>query len=248
MQKVALVTGAARGLGRAITKDLANRGYYVVINYNNSYDMAESLKRELADEGFSSMTIKADISKENEVKSMIDKIRQELGAIDILVNNAGIARDNFFDDKTVDEFKEVLNVNVIGTYLVSKYVGKLMYDNRKGKIINIASNNATNKGHPMCIDYDASKAGVITLTKDLAIQFAPYVNVNALAPGWIETDMSSIDDVDMEKEFMREESQKILLNRFAKPEEIAKVVSFLASDDASYINGAIINVDGGVNG
>ena len=176
---------------------------------------------------------------------MIDKIRQELGTIDILVNNAGIARDNFFDDKTVDEFKEVLNVNVIGTYLVSKYVGKLMYDNRKGKIINIASNNATKKGHPMCIDYDASKAGVITLTKDLAIQFAPYVNVNALAPGWIETDMSSIDDVDMEKEFMREESQKILLGRFARPEEVAKVVSFLASDDANYINGAIINVDGG---
>lgn len=245
MQKVALITGASRGLGRAITRDLASKDYYVVINYNHSYDMAISLKKELDDKGFSSMIVKADISNEEEVKAMVDKIKKELGTIDVLVNNAGIARDNFFSSKTVDEFREVLNVNLIGTYLVSKYVGLIMYNNQKGKIINISSNNATNKGHPMCIDYDASKAGIVALTKDLAIEFAPYVNVNALAPGWIETDMSSIDDVEMEKEFIVAESQKILLGRFAKAEEIAKVVSFLASDDASYINGAIINVDGG---
>lgn len=243
--KVALITGASRGLGRTIARLLANSGYNVVINYNHSYNQALSLKQELDNQGLSSLMIKADVSNEIEVKNMIDTIIDKFGTIDVLVNNAGIARDNFFDDKTIDEFKEVLNVNLIGTYLVSKYVGRIMYNNCQGKIINITSNNATNKGHPMCIDYDASKAGVIALTKDLAIEFAPYVNVNAIAPGWIETDMSSIEDVDMEKEFVFEESQKILLGRFAKPEEVASVVKFLASDDANYINGTIINVDGG---
>lgn len=245
MKKVALVTGSSRGLGRAIAKELASKDYYVVINYNSNYEMATSLKQELDAEGFSSMIIKADVSNEEEVKNMVNTIINKLGTIDVLVNNAGIARDNFFDEKTVEEFKEVLNVNLIGTYLVSKYVGNMMYEQKKGKIINVSSNNATKNGHPMCIDYDASKAGVIALTKDLAIQFAPYVNVNAIAPGWIETDMSSIKDEEMEKEFIIEESKNILLGRFAKAEEIAKVVSFLASDAASYINGTVLNVDGG---
>ena len=241
--KVVLVTGSSRGLGREIIKEFANKGCKVVINYNNSYNEALSLKKELI--GIDSLLIKCDVSNEDEVKNMINEIVDNFGTIDILVNNAGIARDNFFNEKTLKEFKEVIDVNLIGTYLVSKYVGNIMYKNKTGKIINIASNNPLTKGHPMCIDYDASKAGVIAMTKDLAIQFAPYINVNAVAPGWVKTDMSKIDDKEMEEEFIKEESKSILLGRFAEANEIAKVVTFLASDDANYINGAIINVDGG---
>ena len=241
--KVVLVTGSSRGLGREIIKEFANKGCKVVINYNNSYNEALSLKKELI--GIDSLLIKCDVSNEDEVKNMINEIVDNFGTIDILVNNAGIARDNFFNEKTLKEFKEVIDVNLIGTYLVSKYVGNIMYKNKTGKIINIASNNPLTKGHPMCIDYDASKAGVIAMTKDLAIQFAPYINVNAVAPGWIKTDMSKIDDKEMEEEFIKEESKSILLGRFAEVSEIAKVVTFLASDDASYINGSTINVDGG---
>lgn len=241
--KVVLVTGSSRGLGREIIREFANKGCKVVINYNNSYEDALLLQKELIE--IDSLLIKCDISNEDEVKSMINKIINEFGTIDILVNNAGIAKDNFFEDKTLKDFKEVIDVNLIGTYLVSKYVGKIMYENKIGKIVNIASNNPLTKGHPMCIDYDASKAGVIAMTKDLAIQFAPYINVNAVAPGWIKTDMSKIEDEEMEEEFIKEESKHILLGRFAEANEVAKVVTFLASDDASYINGAIISVDGG---
>lgn len=243
--KVALVTGSSRGLGREIAKDLASKGCKVVINYNHSYDDALTLQKELNDSHVDSLLIKCDVSNEEEVKMMINNIINKFGTIDILVNNAGIARDNFFEEKSLKEFKEVIDVNLIGTYLVSKYVGKIMYENKTGKIINIASNNPLTKGHPMCIDYDASKAGVIAVTKDLAMQFAPYINVNVIAPGWIRTDMSKIDDYEMEEEFVKEESKNILLGRFADAKEIAKVVSFLASDDASYINGAVIKVDGG---
>ena len=243
--KVALVTGSSRGLGREIAKDLASKGCKVVINYNHSYDDALTLQKELNDSHVDTLLIKCDVSNEEEVKMMINNIINKFGTIDILVNNAGIARDNFFEEKSLKEFKEVIDVNLIGTYLVSKYVGKIMYENKTGKIINIASNNPLTKGHPMCIDYDASKAGVIAVTKDLAMQFAPYINVNVIAPGWIRTDMSKIDDYEMEEEFVKEESKNILLGRFADASEIAKVVSFLASDDASYINGAVIKVDGG---
>lgn len=241
--KVVLVTGSSRGLGREIIKEFASEGCKVVINYNSSYEDALSLQNELINT--ESLLIKCDVSNEEEVKSMVNEIIKKLGTIDILVNNAGIARDNFFEEKTLKEFKEVIDVNLIGTYLVSKYVGKIMYEKESGKIINIASNNPLTKGHPMCIDYDASKAGVIALTKDLAIQYAPYVNVNAVAPGWIKTDMSKIEDKEMEEEFIKEESKNILVGRFAEANEIAKVVKFLASNDASYINSAIINVDGG---
>ena len=231
--KVVLVTGSSRGLGREIIKEFASEGCKVVINYNSSYEDALTLQNELSNT--ESFLIKCDVSNEEEVKSMVNEVIKKLGTIDILVNNAGIARDNFFEEKTLKEFKEVIDVNLIGTYLVSKYVGKIMYENKSGKIINIASNNPLTKGHPMCIDYDASKA----------IQYAPYVNVNAVAPGWIKTDMSKIEDKEMEEEFIKEESKNILIGRFAEANEIAKVVKFLASDDASYINSAIINVDGG---
>ena len=124
---------------------------------------------------------------------------------------------------------------------MSKYIGELMYENKNGSIINISSTNAIDTYYPMSLDYDASKAGVISLTKNLAVQYAPYVRVNTVAPGWTMTEMN----VNLDEEFINNENKKILLNRFAKPEEIANVIMFLASDKASYINSAVIRVDGG---
>lgn len=189
------------------------------------------------------LVIKADVSNEEEVKNMIQEIIDKFGRIDVLVNNAGIAIDKEFADRTVEDWKKTLEVNTIGTFLVSKYASKSMLENKSGKIINVSSTNGINTLFPTSIDYDASKAAMINLTKNLAIQFAPYINVNSVAPGWVNTEMNK----ELPKELIREESEKIYKKRFAQPEEIAKVIFFLASEDAEYINGTVIKVDGGCN-
>lgn len=189
------------------------------------------------------LVIKADVSNEEEVKNMIQEIIDKFGRIDVLVNNAGIAIDKEFEDRTVEDWKKTLEVNTIGTFLVSKYASKSMLENKSGKIINVSSTNGINTLFPTSIDYDASKAAMINLTKNLAIQFAPYINVNSVAPGWVNTEMNK----ELPKELIREESEKIYKKRFAQPEEIAKVIFFLASEDAEYINGTVIKVDGGCN-
>lgn len=240
--RVALVTGSSRGIGKATIVELAKNKCNVIINYVNSEEEANALKKYVIENyNVRALIIKADVSNEEEVKNMFNKIVEEFGHIDIVVNNAGIAIDNDFYDKTVEEFKRVLEVNLIGTYLVSKYAGNIMTDNKYGKIVNISSTNGIDTPYLSSIDYDASKAGIISLTNNLAIQFTPYVNVNCVAPGWVNTDMNN----DLEKDFKDRETSKILLRRFANPEEIAKVIVFLASDDASYINNTVIRVDGG---
>lgn len=242
MKKVALVTGASRGIGRAIIIEFAKVGYDVVINYKSSEREALELKQEVESRyHVRSFVIKADISEEEEVKGMVEEIISTFGHIDALVNNAGIAIDTIFEDKTVSNFRKILDVNLIGTFLVSKYIGKYMLEEKSGAIINISSDNGINQNYPEGLDYDASKAGVISLTRNLAIQYAPYIRVNSIAPGWVLTDMNN----ELDDNFIKEEESKILLDRFADPSEIAKVVVFLASDDASYINGEIIRVDGG---
>jgi 3-oxoacyl-[acyl-carrier protein] reductase len=240
--KVALVTGSSRGIGKATVIELARIGCNVMINYVNDAGAANELKNFIIKNyNVKVLTIKADVSKENEVKKMVEKVISEFGKIDILVNNAGIAIDNGFYEKSVEEFKRVLDVNLIGTYLVSKYVGKHMLEHEYGKIINVSSTNGIDTNYPYSIDYDASKAGIISLTHNLAMEFAPYINVNAVAPGWVNTEMNR----ELDKEYIKEEEFKIYLKRFAEPKEIAKAIVFLASDDASYVNNAIIRVDGG---
>lgn len=240
--KIALVTGSSRGIGKATIIELASKGCNVIINYVNGEKEAEELKKYVNNKfNIDVMVIKADVSNEEEVKEMIDKIITKFNKIDILVNNAGIAIDNGFHEKTIDEFKKVLDVNLIGTYLVSKYVSVQMLKQKYGKIINVSSTNGINTNYPYSIDYDASKAGVISLTRNLALQLAPYINVNCVAPGWVNTEMNE----ELDENYIKEENKKILLNRFAEPEEIAKVIAFLASDDASYVNNAVIRVDGG---
>lgn len=240
--KTVLITGASRGLGAAIARKFASLEYNIVINYNNSYEEAISLKKEIETVyNCSSIIIQADVSNELEVKKMVDEVIAKFGNIDCLVNNAGIAIDTLFEDKTVENFHKTIDVNLIGTFLVSKYVSRYMLKNRSGKIINVSSTNGIDTYYPYSLDYDASKAGVISLTHNLAMQFAPYINVNCVAPGWINTDMNK----ELDEEFIKEETSKILLGRFAEPMEIANVVAFLASDEASYVNGSIIRVDGG---
>lgn len=245
MNKVVLVTGSSRGIGRATAIEFAKNNYDVVINYNNSENRAKEVEKEIKKYGVNCLTIKCDISNEEDVKGMVEQIMKKYGKIDVLVNNAAVCFDSLFDDKSVSNFKRTMEVNVIGTFLVSKYVGKVMYDNRYGKIINLSSTNGINTYFPMCIDYDASKASIISLTHNLAMQFAPYVNVNAVAPGFIDTESETKD---MDEDFIKSEEEKIFLRRIGKEDEIAKVIRFLASDDASYINNEVIRVDGGMYG
>lgn len=240
--KVVLVTGSSRGIGRAIVTDFARKGYNVVINYIKEDSQAKELKERLEKKyHIKALIIRADVSDENEVQKMIDTIINKFGRIDVLVNNAGIAIDKEFEDRTVEDWKRTLSVNLIAPFIVSKYVGNEILKNKYGRIINISSTNGINAFFPTSIDYDASKAGLINLTHNLAIQFAPYINVNCVAPGWVNTDMNK----ELPKDLIEEETNKIYKKRFAEPSEIAKVVTFLASDDADFINDEIIKVDGG---
>ena len=235
MNRVVLVTGASRGLGVSIAKVFLENKDIVSVNYFRSRHKAEELgkKYELA------IPIYCDVSNEQEVKEMIEQIKKEQGHLDIIVNNAGIAKDSLVEDKTKESFTTVLQTNLIGPFLVCKYGRKIM---KKGNIINISSNTGIDAYYPYGLDYDASKAGLISLTHNLAIEYAPNIRVNAVAPGWINTDMNK----ELDEEFKKEECKKILLNRFAEPSEVANVVFFLASEEASYINDSIIKVDGGL--
>ena len=241
-KKTVLVTGSSKGIGAETIKVFASKNYNVIINYNKSKKDALELQKYVFDNyKTDALVVKADISNEKEVKNMIEESINKFGKIDVLVNNAGIAIDTLFEDKTVENFKKTLDTNLIGTFLVSKIVGGEMYKNKKGVIINVSSTNGIDTFYPMSIDYDASKAGIISLTHNLALQYKPYVRVNCVAPGWVYTDMNK----NLDEEFINEEVKNIYLNRFARPIEIAKVIYFLASDDASYINSEVIRVDGG---
>lgn len=239
---VALVTGSNRGIGAACIEEFAKVGASVVINYCHHQEEAENLA-EMIHEKYEVevLTIKCDVSKSEEVEAMVNTIVDTFGGIDILVNNAGIARDSLLLDKNEKEFRRILDVNLLGTYLCSKYVGRVMLNQKSGKIINISSTNALDTYYPESCDYDASKAGVISLTHNLAREFAPFIHVNCVCPGWVKTSMNK--DLDIHQ--INEEKKKILLGRFAEAEEIAKVVSFLASSKASYVNDSVIRVDGG---
>jgi len=239
MNKVVLITGASKGIGKACVIKFVQNNYDVIINYNSSkIDAEETLNIINNNYNSNSIAIKCDVSNEQEVIEMINIVIEKYGKIDVLVNNAGIALDNSISDKTVDEFKKVIDTNLLGTFLVTKYASKHM---QKGSIINISSTNGIDTNYPESIDYDASKAGVISLTRNFAKLLKPNIRVNTVAPGWVNTDACK----DMYEEFKKEELNKILLERFANPEEIANVVYFLSSEEASYINNSVIRVDGG---
>lgn len=246
MNKVVLVTGGAQGIGKAIVLELAKNHYDVVINYLTSNKAAALLEEEIKKNyDVRVMTIKADVSKEEEVDAMISLIEEKWGGVDILINNAAVDLSNLFHLKTADEFRKTLDVNVVGAFNCSKRVYRHMLDQEYGRIINISSTNGINTYYPMCIDYDASKAALISLTHNLAFEYGPYINVNAIAPGFIGTD-NELDGYD--EEFLKEEQEKIMVNRYGKPEEVAYLVKFLISDEANFINNTIIRIDGGQKG
>ena len=231
-----------RGIGEAISREFAQKGYDLIINYVNSNEKAQNLKQELEKEyNIKVLPIQADISNEIAIKNMVDTAIKEFGKIDVLVNNAGIVIDREFKDRTVEDWKKTLDINLIAPFVLTKLVGKEMMKQKSGAIINISSTNGINTYYPTSVDYDASKSGLISLTYDSAVQFAPYVRVNCVAPGWVNTEMNK----ELPEDFVKEETERILVKRFAEPKEIAKVVTFLASEDASFVNSTVIKVDGG---
>lgn len=242
MERVVLVTGSSSGIGREIVRKLAS-DYEVIIHYNNSSNDAFILKEEL-DKLYDRdvMIVKCDLSSEEEIDDMLEKIYSRYNNIDILVNNAGIAIDTLVECKTKKNFIKTLEVNTIAPFLLMKKIGIKMKENKYGNIVNISSTNGIDTIYPESLDYDASKAALISVSKNMAQYLAPYVRVNTVCPGWVNTRMNNeLDDA-----FVESEEEKILLGRFGNPEEIASVVKFLISDEASYVNNSVIRVDGGV--
>ena len=240
--KVAIVTGGTRGIGRAIALKLADQGANIVINYRNSDKEAEELKAILEEKGIKVLTVKCDISNFEDSKNLMDKCKEVFGKIDILVNNAGITKDTLIMRMKEEDFDNVIDVNLKGTFNCAKHASAIMLKQRFGKIINMTSvvGIAGNAGQ---VNYAASKAGVIGLTKSLAKELGSRgITVNAVAPGFINTDMTA----SLSEKVKEEASKNIPLKRLGDPEDVANLVGFLASDAANYITGQFINVDGGM--
>lgn len=241
--KVALITGGSRGIGKAIAIKLASLNYDILINYNNSKIQAEELMQEIKEKYNVNVAIyKANIAEEIEINNLFNFAINKFNKIDVLINNAGICIDLEFKDRTVGHFMETFKTNVFSVFQLSRLIGQEMVKNKYGKIINISSNNSINCFYPTTIDYDASKSAINSITKNLAIEFSPYINVNAIAPGWINTDMNK----ELTPDIMEYEKNRILKKRIGTPEDVANLTAFLISDEANYINGEIIVIDGGM--
>lgn len=241
-EKIVLVTGASRGIGRAIALELGGRGATVVVNYNSSEKPAQEVLGLIKEAGGDGMVYQADVSDADQVDAMIKTVTKEYGKLDVLVNNAGTTRDNVIMMLKPDDFDTVINTNLRSAWLCCKAASRTMMRKRTGKIINITSvvGIAGNGGQT---NYSASKAGMIGLTKSLAKELATRnVTVNAVAPGFIGTDMTS----DLADDVKETALSHIPLGRMGDPEDVAKAVAFLASEDAKYITGQVLVVDGGM--
>ena len=242
MNKVALITGASRGIGRAIALKLASDGFDIMINYSGNIEKALKVKTECEAFGVKAEIFQANISDKLQVEALFQAAITEFGTIDVLVNNAGITRDNLMLRMTDEEFDDVIDVNLKGVFYLTKIVAKVMFKKRGGKMINITSVSGVT-GNVGQANYAASKAGVIGLTKTAAKELAPRgITVNAVAPGFTQTDMTDI----LSNEMKAKIQETVPLKRLGKPEDIANMVAFLASEQANYITGQVIHVDGGL--
>lgn len=240
--KVALVTGASRGIGRAIALKLASAGADLAVNYSASSKAAEELVSEIKAMGRRAVAVKASVQVEEEVNEMFAFVEKELGVVDILVNNAGITKDNLLIRMKTEEWDSVLDINLKGAFLCTRLAAKSMMKKRYGKIINISSVTGFS-GNPGQVNYSATKAGMIGMTKSAALELAGRgICVNAVAPGFIETDMTCTLGENVKEAFL----EKIPLKRAGSPEDIASSVLFLASPMADYITGQTIHVNGGM--
>ena len=241
-KKVAVVTGASRGIGRAIACELAKRGIYVVINYAGSKEKAEEVKAEIEADGGEAETVQCNVADFEACQTFLKDVAKQHGHIDILVNNAGITKDGLLMGMSEEDFAKVLDTNLKGTFNCIRHVSRQMLKQKSGRIINMASvvGICGNAGQA---NYAASKAGVIGLTKSAAKELASrHITVNAIAPGFIQTDMTAV----LSDKVKEETAKMIPMGSFGEPEEIAKAVAFLASEDARYITGQVLCVDGGM--
>jgi 3-oxoacyl-[acyl-carrier protein] reductase len=241
-KKVAIVTGATGGLGSAIVKNLANAGFSVVINYNSDETTAKILEKTIKEKGGEALVYQADISDFEATKALIDKVMEIYGSIDLLVNNAGITKDQLMLRMKESDYDSVLSVNLKGTWNMCKHVTRPMFKQKGGRIVNITS-VIGQMGNASQSNYAASKAGMIGLTKSLAKEFGKKnITVNAVSPGFIETKMTEGLDPKLKETYIK----SIPLNRGGTPDEVANLVSFLASDKAGYISGQVIGINGGM--
>lgn len=240
--KVALVTGASRGIGRKIAVTLAGYGASVIVNYNGSWEKADEVVKEITDNGGQAEAIQCNVAEFDRAKELIDGIVKTYGRLDILVNNAGITKDNLIMKMSEDDFDAVIDTNLKGAFNCIRHVSRQMLKQRSGRIINISSVSGV-MGNVGQANYCASKAGIIGLTKSVARELGSRgITSNAVAPGFIRTEMTDVLPEDVKKAM----GEQIPLKRFGETEDVAETVAFLASDHAGYITGQVIQVDGGM--
>ena len=242
MNKLAIITGGTRGIGKQIALTFAKEGYNIALNYRTENEDLKNTKKEIEENNVKCFTFQGDVTNFKDCEQFVKQIVEEFGNIDVLVNNAGITRDTLLMRMKEEDFKQVIDTNLIGTFNVTKNVISYMMKARSGRIINISSVVGIS-GNAGQTNYSASKAGIIGFTKSLAKEVASRnITVNAVAPGFIETQMTDVLKEDIKEEI----AKKIPLKRMGTPQDVANVVKFLASNDSSYITGQVINIDGGM--